>query len=239
MPQAINLEQKFGLLTQQWSPRAIAEMNVHDSYISAPYVLSKVKATEGLVQGMSYWTYTDLFEEPGPPTPFHGGFGLLNREGIRKPAYFAYKYLHAVQGNEIPLQDAQAFAAADSDSVSAIVGDFQQPLQKVSNRPFYSRIVPDTPAPSLDVSVSNLKSGSYRVKVRRTGFRANDAYSAYIDMGAPKELTPTQLEQLKLLTRDLAEIDRLVQVGNSGSYAFSLPMRSNDVVLITLEKVKK
>ena len=38
---------------------------------------------------MSYWTYTDLFEEPGPPpTPFHGGFGLLNREGIRKPAYF-------------------------------------------------------------------------------------------------------------------------------------------------------
>jgi xylan 1,4-beta-xylosidase len=51
---------------------------------------------------MSYWTYTDLFEEPGPPpTPFHGGFGLLNREGIPKPAYCAYKYLHAVSGNEI------------------------------------------------------------------------------------------------------------------------------------------
>ena len=76
---------------------------VHDSYISAPYILSKLKASQGLVQGMSYWTYTDLFEEPGPPpTPFHGGFGLLNREGIRKPAYFAYKYLHAVRGNEIP-----------------------------------------------------------------------------------------------------------------------------------------
>ena len=28
---------------------------------------------------MSYWTYSDLFEEPGPPTaPFQGGFGLLN-----------------------------------------------------------------------------------------------------------------------------------------------------------------
>src|ERR1039458_2876024 len=51
---------------------------VHDSYISAPYILSKLKASAGLVQGMSYWTYTDLFEEPGPPpTPFHGGFGLL------------------------------------------------------------------------------------------------------------------------------------------------------------------
>ena len=62
--------------------------SVHDSYISSPYILSKIKASRGLLQGKSYWTYTDLFEEPGPPpTPFHGGFGLLNREGIRKPAF--------------------------------------------------------------------------------------------------------------------------------------------------------
>jgi xylan 1,4-beta-xylosidase len=54
---------------------------------------------------MSYWTYSDLFEEPGPPTaPFQGGFGLLNPEGIRKPAFFAYKYLHALQGESLGLQ---------------------------------------------------------------------------------------------------------------------------------------
>jgi len=59
---------------------------------------------------MSYWTYSDLFEEPGPPpTPFHGGFGLLNREGIRKPAYFAYKYLHELRGDEIDVQDSECF----------------------------------------------------------------------------------------------------------------------------------
>ena len=58
------------------------------------YILDKLKASQGLVQGVSYWTYTDLFEEPGPTTaPFEGGFGLLNPQGIRKPAYFAYKYL--------------------------------------------------------------------------------------------------------------------------------------------------
>ena len=74
---------------------------MHDSYISAPYILSKLKGCEGLAQGMSYWTYSDLFEEPGPPTAsFQGGFGLLNREGIRKPAFFAYKYLHALEGDK-------------------------------------------------------------------------------------------------------------------------------------------
>ena len=107
---------------------------------------------------MSYWTYTDLFEEPGPPpTPFHGGFGLLNREGIRKPAYFAYKYLHALHGNEVPVQDSQVFATADDESVSAVIWDFQQPKQKVSNRPFYGSIVQATPAPSVDLNSSTIK----------------------------------------------------------------------------------
>ena len=52
----------------EWSTSYTPRDLVHDSYISAPYILSKLKGTQGLVQGMSYWTYTDLFEEPGPPT---------------------------------------------------------------------------------------------------------------------------------------------------------------------------
>jgi xylan 1,4-beta-xylosidase len=189
---------------------------------------------------MSYWTYTDLFEEPGPPpTPFHGGFGLLNREGIRKSAYFAYKYLHAVQGNEIPVADPQVFAAAENGNVSAVIWDFQSPQQKLSNRSFYSRIVPAAPAPSVQIGVSNLKPGSYQLKVHRTGFRANDAYSAYIDMGRPETLSSAQLEELTQLTRDLPETDSVVQVGDGGSYKFSLPMRANDVVLVTFERTGK
>ncbi len=58
-------------------------------------------------------------------------------------------------------------------------------------------------------------------------------------MGAPKGLTPEQLDRLRTLTRDLPEIDRAVHAGNNGSYAFSLPMRSNDIVLVMLQKVKK
>jgi len=224
----------------EWSTSYTPRDLVHDSYISAPYILSKLKASQGLLQGMSYWTYTDLFEEPGPPpTPFHGGFGLLNREGIRKPAYFAYKYLHAVQGSEVPVQDAQVIAAAENGGVSAVIWDFQQPQQKVSNRPFYSRLVPAAPAPSVELSVSHLKAGSYKLTVHRTGYRANDAYSAYIDMGAPKDLSPAQLDQLRNLTRDIPETDRVTQVGTNGAFEFSVPMHSNDVVLITLEKLGK
>lgn len=224
----------------EWSTSYTPRDLVHDSYVSAPYILSKLKAAEGLVQGMSFWTYTDLFEEPGPPpTPFHGGFGLLNREGVRKPAYFAYKYLHALSGDEIPVRDQQVLAARSERGVSAVIWDFQQPEQNISNRPFYSRIVPATPAPSVEISINHMSAGTYQLKVCRTGYRANDAYSAYIDMGSPKDLTPPQLEQLRMLTRDLPERDNVVHVGNSGSYKLSLPMRTNDVVLVVLDRVQK
>jgi xylan 1,4-beta-xylosidase len=89
----------------------------------------------------------------------------------------------------------------------------------------------------VEVSVSHLKPGSYQLKVRPTGYRANDAYSAYIAMGAPKDLSPAQLDQLRNLTRDLPETDRVVKVVKSGYCEFSLTMHSNDVVLVTLERV--
>lgn len=224
----------------EWSTSYTPRDLVHDSYISAPYILSKLKGSHGLAQGMSYWTYTDLFEEPGPPpTPFHGGFGLLNREGIRKPAYFAYKYLHALQGNQLSVRDPQLLATANDGRVAALIWDFSQPHQKISNHPFYSRVLPAVPAPDVDLSLVHLNPGDYRLKVYRTGFRANDAFSAYIDMGSPKNLSPAQLAQLDLLTRDLPEKDRVIRVGEHGSFELKVPMRSNDVILVTVERRSK
>jgi len=221
----------------EWSTSYTPRDLVHDSYVSAPYILSKLKGSQGLLQGMSYWVYTDLFEEPGPPpTPFHGGFGLMTREGIRKPAWFAYKYLHALKGNALPSDDAQVWAAADGDSVAAVVWDFRQPVQTVSNKPFYSRIVPNAPSAPVDLSVAGLKPGVYTLEIRRTGFRKNDAYSAYIDMKAPDKLTPEQLAQLQALTTDTPEA-RKVTVGSNGKASVKLPMSSNDIVLVTLKPV--
>ncbi|WP_372392717.1 beta-xylosidase [Xanthomonas sp. NCPPB 3582] len=220
----------------EWSASYTPRDYVHDSYISAPYILTKLKQVQGLVQGMSYWTYTDLFEEPGPPpTPFHGGFGLMNREGIRKPAWFAYKYLNALQGRAIPLSDAHALAAVDGKRIAALVWDWQQPAQTVSNTPFYTRLVAATDSAPLRLRMSQVPAGEYRLQVRKTGYRRNDPLSLYIDMGMPKALAPRQLAQLQQATRDTPEQDRRVRVGADGVAEVSVPMRSNDVVLVTLE----
>ncbi|HEY1394299.1 MAG TPA: cellulase family glycosylhydrolase, partial [Methylibium sp.] len=126
------------LYVTEWSTSYNPRDRVHDSYISASWILFKLRAARGHAQAMSYWTYSDLFEEPGPPDrPFHGGFGLMTREGVRKPAWFAYKYLNALRGKEIPSNDDAVLAAVDGRKTAVLAWDWQHREQPTSNSVFF------------------------------------------------------------------------------------------------------
>jgi len=218
----------------EWSTSYTPRDAVHDSYVSAAYVLSKLKVCEGMTQGMSYWTFSDLFEEPGPPTaPFQGGFGLMNPQGIRKPVYFAYKYLNRLGASEFKTTDAQSYVTWNDNVLKALVWDFVQPQQNQSNRPFYTKVFPSRPARSVDFDLQHMRPGRYRAAIYRTGYDANDAYSAYLRMGSPKSLSTDQQQQLQAVTSDKADVHTFI-VDAKGRAALSVPMRSNDVVLVEI-----
>lgn len=223
----------------EWSTSYTPRDAVHDSYVSAAYILAKLKAVDGMAQGMSYWTFSDLFEEPGPPSaPFQGGFGLLNPQGIRKPAYFAYKYLHQLGERALPMDDPESIATWDGTTLKALVWRFRQPEQTQSNRSFYTRVQPAATAPDIRFALKGLRPGDYRVAIRRTGFDANDAYTAYLRMGSPASLSEAQLAQLREATADQPRTSEL-HVDASGKAELALPMHDNDIVLVELTPAAK
>jgi xylan 1,4-beta-xylosidase len=229
------------LFFTEWSSSYNPRDLVHDSYMSAAYVLTKLKQTQGLAQHMSYWVYSDLFEEPGPPdAPFHGGFGMMTREGVRKPVWFTYKYLAALaklQGREVPSTDAFTWAATDGQQLQALVWDWRNPEQKVSNRSFFGKPQPSKDVGTTTVELRNLKPGRYQLTQQRTGYEINDAHTAYLKMGSPKTLAPEQLATLQGLTTDKPEVQRELVVGANGTATVTLKLRSHDVVLLGLKKV--
>jgi xylan 1,4-beta-xylosidase len=78
-------------------------------------------------------------------------------------------------------------------------------------------------------------NAAYRLQVHRTGYHANDAYTAYLEMGSPKELTLEQIKRLNDLTKDIPGTDKVVRSGSAGTVEVKFPMNSNDAVLVTLE----
>ena len=221
----------------EWSTSYAPRDPVHDSYISPAYILSKLKASQGFAQGMSYWTFSDLFEEPGPPdAPFQGGFGLLNPQGIRKPAFFAYKYLNQLGEVELESGDRQSVVTRSPQGLQILAWDFTTPMQDKSDRSYFTQILPANKAPDLEISIQGLGPGNYQVQIYRTGFRSNDAYTAYLDMGSPQELNETQIKLLNNLTADEPSV-QILKVSDDRTARLSIPMLENDVVLIKLNYI--
>jgi xylan 1,4-beta-xylosidase len=77
-------------------------------------------------------------------------------------------------------------------------------------------------------------NASYRLKVFRTAYHANDAYTPYLEMGSPGQLTTAQIAHLNDLTMDAPEADKLVRSKSTGTVEFTIPMNSNDIVLVKL-----
>jgi xylan 1,4-beta-xylosidase len=220
----------------EWSTSYNPRDPVHDAYLSAPFILDRLKKSEGAAQSMSYWTYTDLFEEAGPPpSSFHGGFGLLNREGIRKAAFFAYRYLDELGPVALESADPQSWLTRDGDNFAGLIWNYTAPPdQTESDRPYFRKLHPATPVAALELALSSLAPGTYRLLVHRTGYQANDAYSQYIAWGLPKDLTVAQIAELQRLTSDMPETEEAVRVGADGAFHRTIPMRTNDVVLVRL-----
>jgi xylan 1,4-beta-xylosidase len=116
-----------------------------------------------------------------------------------------------------------------------VIWDFEQPDQKVSNRSFYTKVIPSHPAAPVHLRLTQLATDTpYHLEVHRTGFHANGAYTAYIELGSPRELTEAQIAHLSDLTRDLPETDKVVCSGANGTLDTTFPMNSNDIVLVKL-----
>jgi xylan 1,4-beta-xylosidase len=230
---------KLELHYTEWSASYTPSDPIHDSYVSAAFILNKLKGVGGAAQSMSYWTFTDIFEEAGPrATPFHGGFGLLNYQGIRKSAFFAYQFLNKLGPAELKCDDSDAWVTTDGKGgIQALFWDFSiiGPTHGVNDQEYFNRDLPAKDARLVILHVSGLKEGEYKLAAYRVGYRSNDAYTAYLDIGAPSQLTRAQVVALNKASSGAPFAEEVVRIGKDGVFEHDYVMRENDVILVTLD----
>jgi xylan 1,4-beta-xylosidase len=121
----------------EWNSSSNPRDPRHDEPYSAAFVAKTVLEASDLVDGYSFWTFTDIFEENYfPSVPFHGGFGLLNLHGIAKPAYRAFELLHRL-GTEQHLVDGlhetvNAWVTRDKTAVRMLLVNHALPRHAIT-----------------------------------------------------------------------------------------------------------
>jgi xylan 1,4-beta-xylosidase len=216
----------------EWSTSYSSRDPVHDHYFSAPFILSRLKRVAGAAQSLSYWTFTDVFEEGGPaPTPFHGGFGLLNLQGLRKPAFYAYQFLNRLGETELQNADAQSWACTSADGVQILLWDLRTPKQDASNQVYFKRDIPAARVSDVRLAVSGLPAGDYDLTLYRVGYRSNDVFADYTLMGSPSWLSRMQVERLAAQNDGSPLLRRRITLAAGAALEHVLELRENDVWL--------
>ena len=112
---------KAPLIFSEYNASYANEPNVTDSIYMGPWLAGIISQCDGLTEAMSYWTFSDVFEEQGVvKTPFYGGFGLLAEGSIPKPSLNAFAMLHQLGDRRIKLDSDSALATRRSDGSLAV-----------------------------------------------------------------------------------------------------------------------
>ena len=107
---------KKPLYYTEWSISSNPRDQFHDSSFAAAFAVRIVMSVDDVVDGYSYWTFSDIFEENYLPSmPYHGGFGMMNLYGVPKPIYRAMQMVRA-------LGDEHVKVTGQHDNVAVWIG---------------------------------------------------------------------------------------------------------------------
>ncbi|HEY4205209.1 MAG TPA: hypothetical protein VGM31_00280, partial [Puia sp.] len=164
--------------------------------------------------------------------------GLMNLQGIKKPSFFAYQFLHEMGNTELADADTCSWVCKSDNGVQVLFWNLQLPF---SDAPYFNdslfRLNPAPPAAApVSVHLSNIPNGRYEVSVYRTGYHQNDPFSAWLEMGSPANLSIQQVTDLKKVASGDPASSNEVTI-TDGRYEARFSTNQNDIYFIKLVKV--
>ncbi len=166
------------------------EPEITDSTYMGPWMADTIRQCDGLVDEMSYWTFSDVFEEQGVvKKPFYGGYGLIAAGSIPKLSFTAFRVLHQLGRERITLDSDSALATRASDgSLVVAVWNLVPPDQLSSNQ--------SGSAKTVVIKIKNL-GGVRQAYISRADGEHGDPRPVYEKMGSPIYPTQAQLQKLR------------------------------------------
>ncbi len=100
------------IIWSEYNATYMSQPEVTDSAFMGPWLANNIRECDGLQTMMSYWTFSDVFEEQGVvKTPFYGGYGLIAERHLPKAAFWDFDLLHE-------LGDRRAMVASENALVT-------------------------------------------------------------------------------------------------------------------------
>ncbi|HYY70607.1 MAG TPA: glycosyl hydrolase family 39, partial [Terriglobales bacterium] len=173
----------------EWTEYNASYMNepaVTDTVFMGPWLADTIRQCDGMVDSMSYWTFSDVFDEQGViKQPFYGGFGLIANGGIPKPAFNAFALLHRLGDRRIAVSSNSALVTRRKDgSLVIALWNYFPPGEKGAPK-------------EVTLQFAGLSGKHRSIQHADSRYGTGAVEAAYKDMGSPKYPTREQLAKLR------------------------------------------
>jgi xylan 1,4-beta-xylosidase len=208
----------------EWCTSSNPRDPMHDEPYAAAFITKTIMEANGLVQGYSYWTFSDIFEENYfPSVPFQGGFGLLNIHGIAKPAYRAYELLHALGTEMMTVEGAHptvdAWVVRGAGSATVLLTNYALPRHPIAVETVH-----------LKLDNAGAAKGA---TIRRIDKEHANAKGRWQEMGSPDYLNAAVVAELNAVSRCEPESNAFEFEDGAVDFEVTLPPLS--VAAVTFE----
>ncbi len=176
---------KIPLIWSEFNATYANEPEITDTIYEGPWMADTIRQCDGLVQSMSYWDFSDVFEEQGViKTPFYGGYGLIAERDIPKPALLAFTLLHSLGDTRLPVESKNVLAPRRNDGTLVIAA--------------WNLVEPPVEASTVDktITLTGLPAGA-GATIRRVDAQHGDTYTAWKTMGSPAYPSLVQIATLQ------------------------------------------
>jgi xylan 1,4-beta-xylosidase len=189
-----------------------------DTIFVGPALANTIRECDGLVDLLSFWTFSDVFEEGGPISkPFIGEFGLRAKGGINKPSYYSFGLLHQLGSQRIPNGSKNVIATKTADGDIALVAwNLVDPDQHGTTR-------------MMEVTFRDVPTNA-KVTLQRVDSDHGNVLKQYAAMGRPVDPTPDQVAQLNRETELPAAEQSTLKNGT-----LELQLTPNALILVKIE----
>jgi xylan 1,4-beta-xylosidase len=201
---------KLPLLWTEWN--VPGHDGVRDTSYVGPSLANTIRECDGLVDMMSFWTFSDVFEEGGPiPKPFEGHFGLRAKGGINKPSYYEFGLLHLLGDERIANSDPNMLVTRRRDGTLAIA--------------LWTLGAADR---AVRLTLTHLTTSAHAT-VRRVDDAHSNTLAVYRAMGSPQYPSEAQIAKMNAATVVVPEVVALQ--GNR----LDLQVPENGLVVVTID----
>ena len=179
---------KLPLFWTEWNVSGYGELHAGDTSYSATATAQTIHDCDGMVDVVSFWTFSDVFEEGGPARePFYGGFGLIAPGGIKKPSYYAFSLFHKLGRTRLAATAENVLVTRKDDGRLAMaIWNLWPPNQSGTVRDF-----------DLEFRAAG---GAKRVRISRIDAEHSNTMAVYKSAGSPRYPTEKQVEEINRRT---------------------------------------